>query len=71
MACRWIRGVINVLRPGKMLPQDCMVIAFNILKTASSADFVWTMRTNQALILHRFIPVTTSKPSLARPRVST
>jgi len=65
MACGWIRGVINVLRPGKMLPQDYMAIVFKILKTASSADFVASMTTTQALLSHGILPANDLQKVLA------
>jgi hypothetical protein len=66
MACGWIRGVINVLRPGKMLPQDHMAIVFKILKTATSADFVATMTTTQTLLSHGLLPANDLNVILAK-----
>jgi len=49
-ACGWIRGVINILKAGRMLPHDHMTIVCKVLKTASHAEFVTQITTFQTLM---------------------
>jgi hypothetical protein len=56
LASGWIRGVVAVLKNVNIiLPLDCMIIVFNILKTASDIPFVNQVTSLESLVTNKVL----------------